>query len=186
MRKQEFQTHLKRMIDELRQDTLHKLVKHDSDYQEYCKEMTVAERAYTKLELSQEQRQLVDEYLSLADMVNMEYCTFSYLAGILDSHKITDLFQLKEKIPENNSFVKDLFNDTFLLAKNFTESEKSKSLLNDLSTAEQNFLSTLNSEQQKSFKTLFFKRSDYISSTSGDAFFYGFQLATTILTETLL
>jgi len=186
MKKQEFQTHLKRMIDELRQETLLKLIKHDSDYQEYCKEMIAAEKLYTKLDLSQKQRQIVDEYLSLSNMVDMEYCTFSYLAGILDSHKITDLFQLKEKTPQDSSFVKDLFINTFLLAKNYTESPKSKSLLNDLSTAEQNFLSSLNSEQQKSFKTLFSERSEYISSTSGDAFFYGFQLATTILTETLL
>jgi len=187
MEKREFQTHLKRMIDELRQDTLHKLIMHDSDYQDYCKEMTAAERAYIKLDLPQEQRQIVDEYLSLADMVNMEYCTFSYLAGILDSHKVADLFQLKEKTPQdNNLFIKDLFNGTFLLAKNDTESEKSELLLNTLSSAEQNFISSLNSEQQKSFKTLFSKRSEYISSASDDAFFYGFKLATTILTETLL
>jgi len=96
-------------IDELRQDTLHKLIEHDSDYQDYCKEMTAAEREYTKLDLPQEQRQIVDEYLSLADMVNMEYCTFSYLAGIFDSHKIVDLFQLKEK---NNKTTKQQNNKT--------------------------------------------------------------------------
>jgi len=175
------------MFDELRQDTLHKLIKHDSDYQDYCKEMTTAERKYTKLDLPQEQRQIVDEYLSLADMVNMEYCTFSYLAGIFDSHKIVDLFQLKEKSPQNNTpLIKDLFNDSFHLAKDFKESEKSEDLLKILSTSEQDFVSSLNSDQQKSFKTLFSNRSEYISSASEDAFFYGFQLATTILTETLL
>jgi len=77
----------------------------------------------------------------------MEYCTFSYLAEIFDSHKIVDLFQLKEKKQQNNTpLIKDLFNDSFHLANDFKESKKSEDLLKTLSISEQDFVSSLNSE----------------------------------------
>lgn len=74
--------------------TLSKLLENDAHYQHSCIEQGAAEKKYLELDLSDYQRQVVDNFISISEVNDLEYSTLSYLAGIIDGHKIKDILNI--------------------------------------------------------------------------------------------
>lgn len=87
MAREQFEERIKIMLDEIRDETLPILLHKDDSYQDCRKKLDEAEQAYIQLDLTKEQREITDTYLSLLDESNMDYNTLSYLSGLYDSHK---------------------------------------------------------------------------------------------------
>lgn len=88
----EFSKKLKRILIELSEKTLYNLLNKDPTYQESCKNQGLAERDYLNLDLSKEQRETIEKLLLWTDISNAEYSTLSYLAGLYDGCKLSDIF----------------------------------------------------------------------------------------------
>ncbi|WP_394921483.1 hypothetical protein [uncultured Robinsoniella sp.] len=113
MEKREFHNRIKSILDEIRSETLQNLLDNDVFYKECNEKLNKAEMAYTELDLTVEQREIVDEYLSLTDLSDMEYSTFSYLAGLYDSHKFSKCFTSTTEKPLSKDFSNDSYYDGF-------------------------------------------------------------------------
>lgn len=180
----EFQTRLKSLLDEIRNETLSTFLEKDISYQECSEKLDLAEGAYMQLNLTNEQRKITDNYLFLLDASNTDYSTLCYLAGLCDSHKFPNIFICDStKSPKQESVLKSLFNGSLFITDDFSESPKSRQCLKELYEQEKPFLASLSKEQQLLFDKIFDKRIEYHSFTSDDAFYYGFQLGVKILID---
>jgi hypothetical protein len=90
---EEFNHKLKRILIELSEKTLSNLLMNDIEYQRACESHGLAERDYLNLTLTKEQRDIIEELLLWTDVSNAEYSTLSYLAGLYDGCKLTQLFR---------------------------------------------------------------------------------------------
>lgn len=116
----EFQEQVKNLIEEMRGETLHELLKDNDFYQECTQKLDTAEKAYSDLEFTEDQRKIVNEYISWCDMVDMEYSTFSYIAGIYDSRKYPAILNCNPITPPKyDQILEDLFNGNLSIPENF-------------------------------------------------------------------
>lgn len=75
-------------VESMKEKSVSSLLATDSDYQNFTNQETIAEEQYMSLNLSQEQKEIVNQLLDARDKQNMEYSNLSYLAGIMDCIKI--------------------------------------------------------------------------------------------------
>lgn len=75
-------------VESMKEKSVSSLLATDSDYQNYTNQETIAEEQYMSLNLSVEQKEIVNHLLDARDKQNIEYSNLSYLAGIMDCIKI--------------------------------------------------------------------------------------------------
>jgi hypothetical protein len=108
----EFYENLKRNLTLVKGTTLDKLLKSDANYQSSCIDQGIAEKEYLDLDLSDYQRQIIDNFISITEVNDMEYSTLNYLAGLIDGHKIKDILETNPCTNSNISINPTSFNST--------------------------------------------------------------------------
>ena len=61
------------------------LVLADTIYQQDCKDLRELEDRYDMLEITEEQRRIIDDYVACIMSTNCRVCDISYMAGIRDT-----------------------------------------------------------------------------------------------------
>jgi len=179
-----FSEDLKTKIDELKEKTLHELISEDEQYQENTKEQRAAEKAYLKLHLTKEEREVTDRLLSLADAGNMEYSTLSYVAGLLDSKIFMKVLNTSIDTDEtNNNLLCQFYSGDLLPQELLKESPATIKQWNELDEKEQELNSILNESQKKLFKVVMDKRQEVIASLIKDSFISYFRLGVKLVME---
>lgn len=84
MNNNDFYNILKCSIESLKESSLSPLLRNDKDYQKYLNSERIAEKNYLQLDLSENQKSIVNTLLDARDKENSEYSNLSYLAGIID------------------------------------------------------------------------------------------------------
>ena len=82
-----FYNMFKYSIESMKENSLFPFLKNDSDYQHYAEEENIAEAQYLHLDLSADQKEIVNQLLDARDRESSEYSNLSYLAGIIDCLK---------------------------------------------------------------------------------------------------
>lgn len=95
MKPLQFEDTLKKILIELSESTLNNLLENDLKYQESCENQSIAEAKYLKLDLSNEQREIVEKLLYWTEINDTEYSILSYLAGLYDGYKLYQIFKVK-------------------------------------------------------------------------------------------
>ena len=85
---------LKLAADSLKNETLSKLLENDLEFQKKSKEEIQALKAVDELELTEEQRHIVDTLIARKDDLEYDYHINAYMAGILDGYTILKTFNL--------------------------------------------------------------------------------------------
>ncbi len=75
-------------LESMKEKSISSLLATDSDYQNHTNQQNIAEEQYMALNLSVEQREVVDQLIDARDKQNIEYSNLSYLAGLMDCIKI--------------------------------------------------------------------------------------------------
>lgn len=99
MEEKEFQQKLKEATDEFGRKTIYNILKNDIQYQLNISRMEEAEKKYFEIlpTLSDEQRQIIEQFIDSKDSINTELNSVSYLAGIKDMVEITHYLNLTSK-----------------------------------------------------------------------------------------
>lgn len=87
---------LKLVADGMKNRTLNELLENDTEYQKRSKEEKEALKAVDSLELSEEQRNIVDTLIARKDEVEFDYNVNTYMAGMLDAYEILKQFGVTE------------------------------------------------------------------------------------------
>lgn len=85
---------LKLAVDSMKNRTLYKLLENDTEYQKRLQEEKEALKAVDELELSEEQRDIVDTLIARKEEVEYDYRVNTYMAGMLDAYDILKQFEL--------------------------------------------------------------------------------------------
>jgi len=104
MSDKDFLDSVKSKVDQLRDTTLQNILEQDNAYQKAVKRQTELEKEYLELNISESDRNVIGKFIDSIDLLNMEYSTYSYIAGLYDADRIKRLINLKEK--ENNHNLK--------------------------------------------------------------------------------
>lgn len=88
---------LKLAADSMKNRTLNELLKNDTEYQKRFKEEKEALKAVDELELSEEQRDIVDTLIARKDEAEYDYHVNTYMAGMLDAYEILKQFELTKE-----------------------------------------------------------------------------------------
>lgn len=175
---------LKAKADELKENTLDNLTIQDKEYQRYAKELRAAEKAYLKLHLTKEERDVVDKLLSLMDASNMEYSTLNYLAGVLDrTTSVNAIRELGYTGEEDNSILFHFYSGQLLPQELLKESLKTIKLMEELDKADEELNLLLNVSQQELFQTVIDKRREANASLIKDSFMSYFRLGAKLMVE---
>lgn len=94
MTKNSFYDMFKNSLEAIKENSVFPLLANDKDYQEYIKQADRAEEQYLHLNLSTEQKEIVQQLIDVRDRQNLEYSNLSYLAGILDCIKFLKHFKM--------------------------------------------------------------------------------------------
>lgn len=84
------------VADGMKNRTLNELLENDTEYQKRSKEEKEALKAVDSLELSEEQRNIVDTLIARKDEVEFDYNVNTYMAGMLDAYEILKQFGVTE------------------------------------------------------------------------------------------
>ena len=87
---------LKLAADGMKNRTLNELLENDTEYQKRFKEEKEVLKAVDALELSEEQRNIVDTLIARKDEVEFDYNVNTYMAGMLDAYEILNQFGVIE------------------------------------------------------------------------------------------
>jgi len=88
---------LKLAADSMKNRTLNELLKNDTEYQKRFKEEKEALKAVEELELSEEQKDIVDTLIARKDEAEYDYHVNTYMAGMLDAYEILKQFELTKE-----------------------------------------------------------------------------------------
>ena len=88
---------LKLAADSMKNRTLYELLENDTEYQKRFKEEKEALKAVDELELSEEQRDIVDTLIARKDEAEFDYHVNTYMAGMLDAYEILKQFELTKE-----------------------------------------------------------------------------------------
>ena len=88
---------LKLAADSMKNRTLYELLENDTEYQKRFKEEKEALKAVEELELSEEQRDIVDTLIARKDEAEYDYHVNTYMAGMLDAYEILKQFELTKE-----------------------------------------------------------------------------------------
>ncbi len=76
---------LKMVLDTLKEPTVHNLSSHDKEFNNIIKKEMAVFSLYDNLDLTTQQRELIDKCIEARNNSNMDYATLCYLAGIIDT-----------------------------------------------------------------------------------------------------
>lgn len=96
-RMREIKELLKLAADSMKNRTLYELLENDTEYQKRLKEEKEALKAVEELELSEEQRDIVDTLIARKDEAEYDYHVNIYMAGMLDAYEILKQFELTKE-----------------------------------------------------------------------------------------
>lgn len=82
MTNQEFLEMFQQSSSRLWETTVQEILQEDTRYQETVQQEAAAEQQYLKLDLTAEQRRIIDELLLYKERSSIRYADASYLAGI--------------------------------------------------------------------------------------------------------
>ena len=82
------------LICEMMENSLHKLLGKDEVYQQDSKALSELERKYTEMELTDRQRQLINDYIACLQTTCNRVGDISYLAGIRDTLRLLKYLEL--------------------------------------------------------------------------------------------
>lgn len=88
---------LKLAADSMKNRTLNELLESDTEYQKRFKEEKEALKAVDELDLSEEQRDVVDTLIARKDEAEYDYHVNTYMAGMLDAYEILKQFELTKE-----------------------------------------------------------------------------------------
>lgn len=172
---------LKNKIDEIKTNTLDRLLINDNDYQQALKQQNLAEELYQQLKLTEDQRTTIDSLLHWTDAGNMEYGSLCYLAGLIDNSSLlkspsTDIHSLQPK-----PLLKDFYWGDFIPVEIPYESPDTTNLWKEIIEEETNFDATLSPDQSSAFQQLLEKRLAGITKSTEDSFILGFKIGAKFL-----
>ena len=125
----DFKEELMKKIEDMKESTLDKILAEDINYQTSCKTQMEAEGRYMDLNLTEEQKQIVDEFLNATDSNNRDYSILSYLAGVMDSGKLQKALHLNVlQKSSNNQMLQKLYDGELYPAEQIPESEETENL----------------------------------------------------------
>ena len=84
MMKKEYWKILKRLADRMSGDTIAEFYKMDRSCSNHWDKLQEAERKFSELELTQEERRAVDELLAVREEIDTNNTVLAYMAGIMD------------------------------------------------------------------------------------------------------
>ena len=79
---------LKMTMDQFMSESREELVFSDESYLKDCADERDLEERYEKLDIPQEQRWLINDYMACANTARQRYADISYIAGIKDALKM--------------------------------------------------------------------------------------------------
>jgi|GEM_PF-303870 len=177
MRKLKFNDTIKSKINELKEKTLIEILIHDKHYQTIYTEKDIAEQEYRKLDLTKEQKKVVDKLLSLMDACNTEYGTLNYIAGLYDSQKpLNGLNLFIEKENSQTPILRNFYRSKIFAKELFQESSESKMLCEKFDSKEQKYISSLTEKQHVSYSQLSRIKGKLLDSLLEDQFVCSFKL----------
>lgn len=81
-------------LESMKENSVLPLLTNDKDYQNYTNQEEIAEAQYMQLNLSTEQKEIVEQLLDARDRQGIEYSNLSYLAGVIDCIKFLKCFNI--------------------------------------------------------------------------------------------
>lgn len=186
MKFESFNETLKCKLDQLKEETLYLLITKDKEYQKLSENLILAEENYQALELTPEQKSMINHLITSNDSYNMEYSTLNYIAGLIDGQKIGLLISpASADTARNAEAIRKFYYDIFRPCVEQCKTPETLESLKILSEQEKKFISTLTSEQAADFKALHSKTEKTAEDSMADSFVHGFQLGTKILMSLL-
>lgn len=88
---------LKLAVDSMKNRTLDELLKNDMEYQKRVEEVKQTLQAIDSLELTEDQREIVDTFIARKDEAEYDYHINAYMAGIIDAYGILRQFNLTKE-----------------------------------------------------------------------------------------
>lgn len=80
--------------DSMKNRTLEELLKNDTEYQKRTVEVRQAHKAFKELDLTEEQRKVIDILIAKENEREYDFTVNAYIAGMLDSYEIMKMFNL--------------------------------------------------------------------------------------------
>lgn len=88
---------VKLVMDSMKNQTLEKLLKDDIEYQERIKEIKQLYQLFEKLELTEQQRGIINTLIARENEQEYDYNINAYIAGMLDAYEILKMFNLTKE-----------------------------------------------------------------------------------------
>ena len=88
---------LKLALDSMKNNTLYELLENDAEYQRRAEEAKQALKAVNELDLTEEQRNVVETLIARKDEMEYDFHTNTYMAGMLDGYEILKMFNLTKE-----------------------------------------------------------------------------------------
>lgn len=183
MNNNDFGESLKAKLDELKDKTLSHLLQEDGAYQNATVQHGIAESDYMHLNLTPEQKDVVDRLLTCTDEGNMEYSTLSYLAGLFDSQKIYKLFAPATTSTSDCGFIKEFYQGSNIPVEKPFESASTLKVWKTYNELTESFISSLSPSQVIAFQALQVKQAEGQSMSFEDSFIFGFQTGARLLID---
>ena len=88
---------LKLAMDSMKNRTLDELLKNDAEYQKITTELKQMHQSYKQLELTEEQRNIIDTLIARENEREYDIKVNAYMAGMLDGYEILKMFNLTKE-----------------------------------------------------------------------------------------
>ncbi len=88
---------VKLVMDSMKNQTLEKLLKDDIEYQERIKEIKQLYQLFEKLELTEQQRGIINALIARENEQEYDCNVNAYMAGMLDAYEILKMFNLTKE-----------------------------------------------------------------------------------------
>lgn len=88
---------VKLVMDSMKNQTLEKLLKDDIEYQERIKEIKQLYQLFEKLELTEQQRGIINALIARENQQEYNCNVNAYMAGMLDVYEILKMFNLTKE-----------------------------------------------------------------------------------------
>lgn len=88
---------IKLAVDSMKDRTMKELLKDDVEYQEKTAEVREAYQLYEQLDLTEEEKEVVDTLISRKSEREYDTTVNAYIAGMLDAYQILKMFNLTKE-----------------------------------------------------------------------------------------
>lgn len=88
---------VKLVMDSMKNQTLEKLLKDDIEYQKRIKEIKQLYQLFEKLELTEQQRGIINALIARENQQEYDCNVNAYMAGMLDVYEILKMFNLTKE-----------------------------------------------------------------------------------------